>query len=134
MKKRISEYFKSISYVFLVQFLTVGAAALTLNLKTDSEQWLVIAFFILALLLLSPLHFFLKRNTEKPVVYLLVTAVLYIITSFAVLNAVEVLYTAPGFGGFSFAVTEIMSGIWFAAIVLIDIIVMICKKLLKRNV
>ncbi len=133
MKKRIYEYLKSIAYVFFVQFVTVGAAALTLNLKTDSEQWLVIAFFMLSLLLLSPLYFFLKRNAEKPVVCLLVTAALYIITSFAVLRAVELLYTEPGFGGFSFAVTEIMSGIWFAAIALIDIIAMICKKFHRTN-
>jgi len=134
MKKRICEYLKIIAYVFLVQFLTVGAAALTLNAKTDSEQWLIIAFLILILLLLSPIYFLLKRNAERPVVYLIFTAALHITSSLAVLRAVEVFYTAPGFGGFSFAVTEIMCGVWFTAIALIDIAVMICKKFHRTNI
>ena len=134
MKKRIYEYLKSIAYVFFVQFVTVGAAALTLNVKTDSDQWLVIAFLVLTLLLLSPLYFFLKRNAERPIVYLIFTSALHITASLAVLRAVEVLYTAPGFGGFNFAVAEIMCGIWFTAIALIDIAVMICKKFHRTNI
>ena len=133
MKKQIIPLLKSIGFVLFVQFVTVGAAALTLNVKTGSEQWLVIAFLVLILLLLSPLYFFLKRNVERPIVYLIFTSALHITASCAVLRGVEIFYTSPGFGGFNFAVTEIMCGIWFTAIALIDISVMICKKFHKTN-
>lgn len=126
--KQFLSYLKCVGYVLFIHAVTVLSTVLMLNFTSNSHQHIALLFFCLMLLILTPSYFFVKRNAQRPVIYLLVTAISHIIVSDAVLKISDALCKKPSWDSFGFAVTEILAGIFFISVLLIDIALMIYKK------
>ncbi len=128
MKKQFLTYLKSIGYVIFIHAAAVLAALTLPDLPNSSSRLTAILCFGLALTILSPSYFFAKKKAERPVVYLIVTVISHIIISPVIMAAVKILSAKPSWHTFYFTITEAMAGIYFIAIALIDVALMISKK------
>ena len=130
MKKQLVPFFKSIGFVLLVHAFAVILTCLSFDFSEEHKMLTLICLGV-ALLIFIPSYFFVKGKAERPVLYLVVTAVSHIIAAIVANTVLNAIYSAPDWDNFYPLITEAAVGICFIVIVLLDIAVMICKRIVK---